>query len=68
MTDRNDYITRKLTWIDEQQKLQVIADIQVVNKFNQPLVILGDSGMGKTRLMEQLGALPNLRVQPGILE
>ncbi|MBC8504085.1 MAG: hypothetical protein H8D34_04470 [Chloroflexi bacterium] len=68
MTDRNDYIARKLTWIDEQQKLQVIADIQVVNKFNQPLVMLGDSGMGKTRLMGQLGALPNLRVQPGILE
>ena len=68
MTDRNDYIARKLTWIDEQQKLQVIADIQVVNKFNQPLVMLGDSGMGKTRFMEQLGALPNLRVQPGILE
>ena len=57
MTDRNDYITRKLTWIDEQQKLQVIADIQVVNKFNQPLVILGDSGMGKTRLMEQLARI-----------
>jgi ABC-type lipoprotein export system ATPase subunit len=57
VTDRNDYITRKLTWIDEQQKLQVIADIQVVNKFNQPLVILGDSGMGKTRLMEQLARI-----------
>jgi ABC-type lipoprotein export system ATPase subunit len=57
MTDRSDYIARKLTWIDEQQKLQVIADIQVVNKFNQPLVILGDSGMGKTRLMEQLARI-----------
>ena len=57
MTDRSDYIARKLTWIDEQQKLQVITDNQVVNKFNQPLVILGDSGMGKTRLMEQLARI-----------
>ncbi len=54
MTEQNEYITRKLSWIDERGEQQFVEDSQLL-KFNQPLIILGEPGMGKTRLMEELG-------------
>lgn len=57
MISKSDYIPRKLTWIDKEQKQQVVEDRELVMKFSPPLVILGEPGMGKTWLMEELGEL-----------
>jgi hypothetical protein len=50
-----DYIARKLSWINAELRLQEIEDGEILHTFSAPLVILGDPGMGKTRLMEKLG-------------
>lgn len=50
------YISRRLTWTDKDLRAQEIEDKHVIRTFSQPVVILGDPGMGKTRLMETLSA------------
>lgn len=61
MAEQNPYILRKLTWVDEKGKPHVVDEAQMLQKFSQPLVILGDPGMGKTRLMEKLGDSQNCK-------
>jgi hypothetical protein len=57
MKNQSPYIPRKVTWTDKDQDSRVtIEDGEVLQKFHQPLVILGEPGMGKTRLMEKFGA------------
>ena len=49
------YIPRRLSWKpDKDSSTQYLNDSQLT-KFDQPQVILGQPGMGKTRLMEKLG-------------
>ena len=55
MNPESHYIPRKLSWTDEEQKTRFIGDDALLAEFQRPLVILGDPGMGKTRLMERLG-------------
>ncbi len=55
MSDQSEYISRKLSWTDTEGDTLTIMDNQLFTKFSQPLVILGDPGMGKSRLMERLG-------------
>lgn len=54
------YIPRHLSWIDKDLKTQRIGEDQL-RGFTQPLVILGEPGMGKTLLMEKLGKQPGFR-------
>src|SRR5262245_638752 len=54
------YIPRHLSWIDKDQKPQRVSEDQL-RRFTEPLVILGEPGMGKTLLMEKLGEQPGFR-------
>jgi midasin (ATPase involved in ribosome maturation) len=56
MSDLRDYIPRTLSWTDAALKTQTVRDQEIVLRFSQPIVILGDPGIGKTWLMEMLGA------------
>lgn len=55
-----DYIERTLHWLDADLKLHHIKETEI-RQFSQPMVILGVPGMGKTRLMQRLGAEPECR-------
>ncbi len=59
MSDQSSYISRKLIWTDSELKSHIVKDENLLQMFNQPLVILGEPGMGKTRLMEKLGDSQN---------
>ncbi len=48
------HIPRKLRWTDNEFEPHTIEDTEIL-KFQEPVVILGDPGMGKTWLMERLG-------------
>lgn len=56
MTETRDYIPRTLSWTDSALKTQTVRDQEIVSRFSEPIVILGDPGIGKTWLMEMLGA------------
>jgi hypothetical protein len=56
MSDARDYIPRTLSWTDATLKTQTVRDQDIVSRFSEPIVILGDPGIGKTWLMEMLGA------------
>ncbi|WCL55612.1 NACHT domain-containing protein [Gimibacter soli] len=51
---RLKYIGRRLSWLDEKQKKHLLADKDILEKFQTPVVVLAPPGMGKTRLMEEL--------------
>ena len=57
MTLDSSYIARTLSWTDEDLKRHIIEDTKIP-EFHQPVIILGDPGMGKTILMERLGEQP----------
>ena len=54
MTVDTSYIPRKLSWTDKDLESRTIKDTEILG-FHQPVVILGDPGIGKTFLMERLG-------------
>ena len=54
MTVDISYISRKLSWTDKDFNPHSIEDTEIL-EFHQPVIILGDPGMGKTFLMERLG-------------
>ena len=56
MTEQSNYIPRRLSWTDTDSKPHMVEDSQLFEKFSQPMVILGDPGLGKTWLMERLGS------------
>lgn len=56
MSDVRDYIPRTLSWTDAALKTRTVGDKEIVSRFSEPIVILGDPGIGKTWLMELLGA------------
>lgn len=60
MSEARDYIPRTLSWIDDALKTQKVRDQDIVSRFSVPVVILGDPGMGKTWLMEELGKADGL--------
>ena len=49
------YISRKLSWVDSELRSQEINEEEILQTFTGPIVILGDPGMGKTRLLEKMG-------------
>jgi hypothetical protein len=51
------YIRRTLTYINERSELQQISDLDLT-AFVEPMVILGEPGMGKTYLLRQLSQRP----------
>lgn len=56
------YIPRILSWKDSDDKEQFVEDSEVLCTFEEPIVILGDPGMGKSRLLEEvLGAREGFR-------
>ena len=57
MSPKTRYIPRKLSWVDKEQKTHYIDEDALLQNSERPLVILGNPGMGKTRLMEKLGTL-----------
>lgn len=61
MSEARDYIPRTLSWIDAALKLQKIQDREIATRFSEPVVILGDPGIGKTWLMEELGKAEGLQ-------
>jgi hypothetical protein len=61
MTEARDYIPRTLSWIDAALKTQKVRDSQIVERFSEPIIILGDPGIGKTWLMEMLGEQDGLQ-------
>lgn len=56
MSEARDYIPRTLSWTDAALKTRTVRDQEIVSQFAGPIVILGDPGIGKTWLMEMLGA------------
>jgi hypothetical protein len=54
------YIPRHLSWIDKNLKTHRVGEHQLPDLI-QPLVILGEPGIGKTLLMEKLGEQPGFR-------
>ena len=54
MTPKSHYIPRKLSWTDEDMETRSICEDALLTKFQCPLVILGDPGMGKTRMERRL--------------
>ena len=55
------YITRRLTWVDDKGNSHEELESDILDKFSQPLVVLGDPGLGKTWLMEKLGEREDCR-------
>lgn len=55
MSEARDYIARTLSWTDAALKTQTVRDYEIVSRFSEPIIILGDPGIGKTWLMEMLG-------------
>lgn len=55
MSEERDYIPRRLSWTGPDLKLETIGEDEIAARFSEPVVILGDPGMGKTWLMEKLG-------------
>ena len=49
-----EYISRKLSWVDAELRSREVAEDRTLQTFDEPLIILGDPGMGKTRLLEKL--------------
>ena len=56
----DDYIPRYLSWTDSDFKTHRVSDDSLL-EFDRPLVVLGQPGMGKTRLMEKLGQQEGMR-------
>ena len=56
-----DPIKRTLALEDVHSLEPRIFDQDAILEFEQPVVILGDPGLGKSVLTDTLGALPNLR-------
>lgn len=54
MNTERDYIHRTLSWIDSNLKTATLRDTEIAKRFSEPVIILGDPGMGKTWLMEML--------------
>jgi replication-associated recombination protein RarA len=61
MSEARDYIPRTLSWTDAALKTQTVRDREIVSRFLEPIVILGDPGIGKTWLMEMLGEQDGLQ-------
>ncbi len=61
MIEARDYIPRTLSWTDAALKTQTVRDSEIVARFSDPIVILGDPGIGKTWLMEMLGEQDGLQ-------
>ena len=59
MTSQGHHIPRTLTWIDQNDKKHAIKEDDLLTRFNCPLIILGEPGMGKTWLMKKLGKSGN---------
>lgn len=55
------YIPRTLTYFDAELKSKRISEREVLTEFPEPIIVLAPPGMGKTRLMERLGAEANHR-------
>ena len=63
MTDSVEYIPRQLSWTDDKGEPTHIDDDELLKTFNDgPLVVLGDPGMGKTKLMERFEASEAIRL------
>jgi len=60
MKNQPVYIARRLTWIDTDRNRQEVVDDNLLATLEPPLVILGEPGLGKTRLMEKLGELDDV--------
>lgn len=54
MSNARYYINRTLSWTDTDLKTQNVLDTEIAARFSEPVIILGDPGMGKTWLMEML--------------
>lgn len=61
MSDARDYIPRTLSWVDAKLKTHTVRDQEILSRFSEPVVILGDPGIGKTWLMEELGKADGLK-------
>lgn len=51
----NSYINRRLSWMDAEGNRHEELEQDILDKFPQPLTVLGAPGLGKTWLMEKLG-------------
>ena len=56
----HDPIKRTLAYEDHRQERRII-DEGAIPEFQQPVIILGDPGLGKSVLADTLGALPKMR-------
>ena len=59
MISQNKHVSRSLSWIDEKGEEHLLSEKELLTDSTYPIVILGEPGMGKTSLMQKLGALPN---------
>ena len=55
MNPQSEYISRKLSWTDQDNRPHCINDDNLLTNYQCPIVVLGEPGMGKTELMEKLG-------------
>ncbi len=55
MIPQSEYISRKLSWTDQDGETHFIPDNDLLTNYQCPIVVLGEPGMGKTELMEKLG-------------
>lgn len=58
--DDRPYLARRLSFVDASGKIIKITDEKLLDR-SEPLVILGQPGMGKTTLMARLGEAPGAR-------
>lgn len=56
-TEAADYVERRLSYQDARGETQSVVDAEIA-RFGQPVVVLGEPGMGKTRLLQRRGAEP----------
>lgn len=59
MNIENIYVPRHLSWIDEKGEKILVSEVDLLTNYSRPIVILGEPGMGKTRLMKKLGESPD---------
>ncbi len=53
------YLTRKLSYVDEHNERIVVSENELLSNFHSAIVVLGEPGAGKTCLLKNLGKQSN---------
>jgi hypothetical protein len=53
------YVERTLTYLNQKGEQERLRDLGIAS-IPEPVIVLGEPGMGKTELLTQIGELPNM--------